>query len=59
MTMMVVVMPLGYGDMALIGKGISDDGLGREFIADNALFGNVLRTGIVPRAEVETATIHS
>lgn len=50
---MVVVMPLGYGDMSLIGKGISDEGFGAAFTANNALFGDVLLTEVVPRVEAE------
>ena len=50
---MVVVMPLGYGDMALIGKGISDEGFGAAFTANDSLFGDVLLTEIVPRVEAE------
>lgn len=50
---MVVVMPLGYGDMALIGKGISEDGFGQAFTANNKLFGDVLSNEIIPRVEAE------
>jgi enterochelin esterase-like enzyme len=50
---MVVVTPLGYGDLSLIGKGISEDGFGRAFNASNALFGEVLLKEIVPRVEAE------
>lgn len=51
---MVVVMPLGYGDMAVVGKkGPSDDAFDRLFAANNTLFGNVLLTEIVPRVEAE------
>jgi enterochelin esterase family protein len=50
---MVVVMPLGYGDMAVAGKQPSDPDFGPLFIASNALFGNALLTEIIPRVETE------
>ena len=50
---MVVVMPLGYGDMAVNKKRPSDEGFGPLFIANNALFRDVLLTEIVPRVEAE------
>ena len=50
---MVAVMPLGYGDMAVAAKQPSDPDFGRVFVANNALFGNVLLTEIVPRVESE------
>jgi enterochelin esterase-like enzyme len=51
---MVVVMPLGYGDMAVAAKQPSaDPEFGRLFVANNALFGNVLLTEIIPRVEAE------
>jgi len=50
---MVVVMPLGYGDMAVAGKQPSDADFGPLFAASNALFRDVLRTEIVPRVESE------
>jgi enterochelin esterase family protein len=50
---MVVVMPLGYGDMAVVKKAPSDDGFDQVFAPNNALFGNVLLKEIVPRVEAE------
>jgi len=50
---MVVVMPLGYGDMAVAGKQPSEAGFGPLFVANNAAFRNVLLTEIVPRVEAE------
>ncbi len=50
---MVVVMPLGYGDMAVAGKQPSDADFGRLFSASNAQFGEVLLKEIVPRVEAE------
>jgi enterochelin esterase-like enzyme len=50
---MVVVMPLGYGDMAVAGKQPSDPGFERLFSANNALFGDVMLDEIVPRVEAE------
>jgi len=50
---MVVVMPLGYGDMRLIGKGLSDQDFNRLFAVNNALFKEALLTEIVPRVEEE------
>jgi enterochelin esterase family protein len=50
---MVVVMPLGYGDMAVADKQPSADGFGPLFVASNALFRDVLFTEIVPRVEAE------
>jgi enterochelin esterase-like enzyme len=50
---MVVVMPLGYGDMAVAHKQPSESDFGRLFFANNALFGNVLLTEIIPRVETE------
>jgi len=50
---MVAVMPLGYGDMAVAAKQPSDPDFGRLFVANNALFGNVLLTEIVPHVESE------
>jgi enterochelin esterase family protein len=50
---MVVVMPLGYGDMAVTDKQPSADGFGPLFAASNALFRHVLLTEIIPRIEAE------
>lgn len=50
---MVVVMPLGYGDMAVADKQPSADGFGPLFAASNALFRNVLLTEIIPRIGAE------
>lgn len=50
---MVVVMPLGYGDMKLIGVGLSDADFNRQFAANNALFKDVLLKEIMPRIEAE------
>jgi enterochelin esterase family protein len=50
---MVVVMPLGYGDMAVAAKKPSDEGFDQLFAANNALFRDVLLTEIVPRVEAE------
>lgn len=50
---MLVVMPLGYGDMAVADKQPSADGFGPLFLGSNALFRNVLFTEIIPRVEAE------
>ena len=50
---MVVVMPLGYGDMTVAGKQPSDAGFDRLFSANNTLFRDVLLNEIVPRVEAE------
>ena len=50
---MVVVMPLGYGDLSVAHMQPSDSGFGPEFLANNALFGDVLLKEIVPRVEAE------
>ncbi len=50
---MVVVMPFGYGDMAVATKKPSDQGFDQLFAANNALFRDVLLTEIVPRVEAE------
>lgn len=50
---MVVVMPLGYGDLAVAGKQPSDPDFTRLFLANNALFKKALLTEIVPRVEAE------
>src|SRR3984885_9854373 len=54
---MVVVMPLGYGDMTLIGKELGDHDFNRLFAANNSLFRDVLLTEIVPRVEAEYRVI--
>jgi enterochelin esterase family protein len=55
---MVVVMPLGYGDMAVAAKQPSaDPEFGRLFVANDTLFGNVLLKEIVPRVEAEYRVI--
>lgn len=54
---MVVVMPLGYGDMQLIGKGLSDQDFNRLFAGNDSLFRDVLLTEIVPRVEAEYRVI--
>lgn len=56
---MVVVMPLGYGDMAVAGKQPSDADFGRLFSANNALFGDVLSKEIVPRVEAEYRVVRT
>jgi enterochelin esterase family protein len=50
---MVVVMPLGYGDMDLIGKALSDHDFNQIFAANSTLFKAVLLTEILPRVESE------
>jgi len=50
---MVVVMPLGYGNVAVASKKPSDQDFGPMFFANNAMFGNVLLTEIIPRVEAE------
>jgi len=50
---MVVVMPLGYGDLAVAGKQPPEQDFGPLFVANNAMFGKVLLTEIVPRVEAE------
>ena len=50
---MVVVMPLGYGDLGLFRTGIMDAGFAAAFNSNNALFREVLLTEIVPRVEAE------
>ena len=50
---MIVVMPLGYGDMAVAGEQPSDQGFGPLFLSNNALFRSVLLNEIVPRVETE------
>jgi enterochelin esterase family protein len=50
---MLVVMPLGYGDMAVASKKPSDNDFGPLFASNNALFREVLLTEIVPRVESE------
>jgi enterochelin esterase family protein len=50
---MVVVMPLGYGDIALTHKAVSDGDFFPEFAANNTLFQRALLTEIVPRVEAE------
>ncbi|MGC1463025.1 MAG: alpha/beta hydrolase-fold protein [Terracidiphilus sp.] len=56
---MVVVMPLGYGDLAVAGKQPSDDGFGQLFVANNALFRDVFLTEIVPRVEAEYRVLNT
>jgi len=50
---MVVVMPLGYGDMSVLRVEFFDPSFGRLFTANNNIFRNVLLTEIVPRVEAE------
>jgi enterochelin esterase-like enzyme len=50
---MVVVMPLGYGDMALLSKGLADPDFGPVAAHSTTLFRDVLMTEIVPRVEAE------
>ena len=50
---MVVVMPLGYGDMALLAKTPTDPDFDRAAAASTSLFRDVLMTEIVPRVEAE------
>ena len=50
---MAVLMPLGYGDMAVASKQPSADGFGRLFAANNTLFRDVLLTEIIARVEAE------
>lgn len=50
---MVVVMPLGYGDMTLLSKGFSDPDFGRVAATSTSLFKDVLMREIVPRVEAE------
>jgi enterochelin esterase family protein len=50
---MVVVMPLGYGDMAVAVKKPSDEGFDQLLAANNTLFRDALLTEIVPRVEGE------
>jgi enterochelin esterase-like enzyme len=56
---MIVVMPLGYGDMAVAGKQPSDRDFGPLFLTSNALFENVLLTEIVARVESEYRVVKS
>lgn len=50
---MVVVMPLGYGDMALLGKRLTDPDFDRAAATNGSLFKDALMTEIVPRVEAE------
>ena len=50
---MVVVMPLGYGDMAVVGKRPSDDGLSPALPPTILCLEMLLLTEIVPHVEAE------
>lgn len=50
---MVVVMPLGYGDMSLLSKAPTDPDFDRAAVSSTSLFKDVLMTEIVPRVEAE------
>lgn len=50
---MVIVMPLGYGDMSLLTKNPTDPDFERSAAAGTTLFEHVLMAEIVPRVEAE------